>query len=151
MLTRSVRSRGISGSKAFRHRENRADHLQVLAPCDEIEGLLVAEVGVRAAYPEPCRFGSQVPAEQVNDSLDLDDLPDRARSGVGAGNSSGEVKEFGELIDDGEAALVIGGESKLQAALDKADLKAEKHAAKELGVSSKGIDKAAQEAAKDVS
>ena len=67
------------------------------------------------------------------------------------GNSSGEVKEFGELIDDGEAALVIGGESKLQAELDKADLKAEKHAAKELGVSSKDIDKAAQEAAKDVS
>ena len=67
------------------------------------------------------------------------------------GNSSGEAKEFGELIDDGEAALVIGGESKLQAELDEANLKAEKHAAKELGVSSKDIDKAAQEAAKDVS
>jgi uncharacterized membrane protein len=75
--------------------------------------------------------------------------------GVGAhlwkGMSRSEVKEFGELIDDGEAALVIVGESKLQAELDKAALKAEKHAAKELDVSSKDIDKAVQEAAKDVS
>ena len=68
------------------------------------------------------------------------------------GMSRSDVKEFGELIDTGEAALVIVGESTIEAALDKADLKAEKHIAKELNdVSSKDIDQAVQEAAKEVS
>ncbi len=68
------------------------------------------------------------------------------------GMSRGDVKEFGELIDAGQAALVIVGESTIEAALDKADLKAEKHIAKELDdVSSKDIDQAVQEAAKEVS
>ena len=40
------------------------------------------------------------------------------------GMSRADVKEFGELIDTGEAALVIVGESTLESALDKADLKA---------------------------
>ena len=66
--------------------------------------------------------------------------------------SRADVKEFGELIDTGQAALVIVGESTLESALDKAGLKAEKHMAKELDdVSSKDIDKAVQEAAKEVS
>ena len=68
------------------------------------------------------------------------------------GMSRSDVKEFGELIDSGEAALVIVGESTIEAALDKADLKAEKHMAKELdNVSSKDIDQAVQQAAKEVS
>ena len=68
------------------------------------------------------------------------------------GMSRSDVKEFGELIDTGEAALVIVGESTIEAALDKADLKAEKHIAKELdNVSSKDIDQAVQEAAKEAS
>jgi uncharacterized membrane protein len=67
------------------------------------------------------------------------------------GMSRADVKEFGELIDSGEAALVIVGESTIEAALDKAELKAEKHVAKELDVSSKDIDQAVQEAAKEVS
>ncbi len=68
------------------------------------------------------------------------------------GMSRSDVKEFGELIDAGEAALVIVGESTIEAALDKADLKAEKHIAKELdNVSSKDIDQAVQQAAKEVS
>ena len=76
--------------------------------------------------------------------------------GVGAhlwkGMSRADVKEFGELIDTGEAALVIVGESTIEAALDKADLKAEKHVAKELDdVSSKDIDQAVQEAAEEAS
>ena len=79
-----------------------------------------------------------------------------AVGGVGAhlwkGMSRSDVKEFGELIDAGEAALVIVGESTIEAALDKAGLKAEKHMAKELDdVSSKDIDQAVQEAAKEVS
>ena len=68
------------------------------------------------------------------------------------GLSRADVKEFGEIIDAGQAALVIVGESTLQDALDKAELRAEKRVAKELGdVSTKDIDTAVQEAAKDVS
>jgi len=66
------------------------------------------------------------------------------------GMSRADVKEFGELIDDGEAALVIVGESKIQEAVAKAGLKAEKQVAKQLDVSSKDIDKAVQEAAKEM-
>ena len=78
-----------------------------------------------------------------------------AVGGVGGhlwrGMSRSDVKEFGELIDQGQAALVIVGESKLQEAIDKAALKAEKHAAKELNVSPKDVDKAVREAASEVS
>jgi uncharacterized membrane protein len=78
-----------------------------------------------------------------------------AVGGVGGhlwrGMSRADVKEFGELIDAGQAALVIVGESKIEQALDKAGLKAEKHVAKELDVSPKDIDGAVQEAAGEVS
>ena len=67
------------------------------------------------------------------------------------GMSRADVKEFGDLIDAGQAALVIVGESKLEQAVDKAGLKAEKHVAKELDVSPKDIDRAVQEAATQVS
>jgi hypothetical protein len=43
--------------------------------------------------------------------------------------ASPDVKDFGEIIDDGPAALVIVGESKPQQAVEKAGLKAEKRAA----------------------
>jgi len=78
-----------------------------------------------------------------------------AVGGVGGhlwrGMSRADVKEFGEIIDDGQAALIIVGENKLAEAVDKAGLKAEKHAAKELDVSAADVDKAVQEAAKEVS
>jgi uncharacterized membrane protein len=67
------------------------------------------------------------------------------------GMSRGDVKEFGDLIDQGEAALVIVGETTLQAALDKAVLKAEKQVAKELDISVKDVDAAVREAAGEVS
>jgi uncharacterized membrane protein len=67
------------------------------------------------------------------------------------GMSRADVKELGELIDDGQAALVIVGESKVAEAIDKAGLKAEKHVAKELDVKSKDIDKAVREATTEVS
>jgi uncharacterized membrane protein len=70
---------------------------------------------------------------------------------VWKGMSRSDVKELGEFIDDGEAALVIVGESTLQQAIEKAALKAEKHVAKELDVSSKDIDKEIKEAAGEVS
>jgi uncharacterized membrane protein len=67
------------------------------------------------------------------------------------GMSRADVKELGELIDDGQAALVIVGESKVAEAVNKAERKAEKHVAKELDVKSKDIDKAVREAATEVS
>ena len=77
-----------------------------------------------------------------------------AVGGVGGhlwrGMSRADVKEFGDIIDDGQAALVIVGESKVEQAIDKAGLKAEKHVAKELDVSAKDVDKAVQEAANDL-
>ena len=66
------------------------------------------------------------------------------------GMSRADVKEFGEIIDAGQAALVIVGESTLQDAIDKAELKAEKRVAKQLDVTAKDVDRAVQEAAKDV-
>ena len=78
-----------------------------------------------------------------------------AAGGVGGhlwrGMSRADVKEFGDVIDDGQAALVIVGESKVEQALEKAGLKAEKHVAKELDVSPKDIDTAVQEAAGQIS
>ena len=74
--------------------------------------------------------------------------------GVGAhlwrGLSRSDVKELGELIDDGQAALLVVGESTVQQAVEKANLKAEKHIAKELNVSTKEINNAVREAAADV-
>jgi uncharacterized membrane protein len=78
-----------------------------------------------------------------------------AVGGVGGhlwrGMSRADVKEFGDIIDQGQAALVIVGESKLQQAVDKAELKAAKHIAKELDVSSKDVDKAVRQAATEFS
>lgn len=75
-----------------------------------------------------------------------------AVGGVGGhlwrGMSRADVKEFGDIIDQGRAALIIVGESKLEQAVEKAELKAEKHVAKELNVSAKDVDEAVQEAAK---
>ncbi|MEV3909011.1 DUF1269 domain-containing protein [Streptomyces canus] len=67
------------------------------------------------------------------------------------GMSRGDVKEFGEIIDEGRAALVIVGESTLAQAVEKAGLKAERRVAKELDVDPKDIDKSVQEAATEVS
>ena len=77
-----------------------------------------------------------------------------AVGGVGGhlwrGMSRADVKELGDVIDDGQAALVIVGESKVEQAVDKAGLKAEKHVAKDLDVKPKDIDKAVREAATEV-
>ena len=67
------------------------------------------------------------------------------------GMSRADVKELGEIIDAGQAALLIVGESKVAEAVEKAGLKAEKQVAKELDVKSKDIDKAVREAASEVS
>jgi uncharacterized membrane protein len=66
------------------------------------------------------------------------------------GMSRRDVKEFGEVIDDGEAALVIVAESTLAEAIARAELKGDKHIAKELDVEAKDIHNAVQEAATEV-
>jgi uncharacterized membrane protein len=63
------------------------------------------------------------------------------------GMSRGDVKEFGEIIDAGQAALVVVGEDKLEHAIDKVALKAERHVARELDVKPEDIDQAVQDAA----
>lgn len=67
------------------------------------------------------------------------------------GMSRADVQEFGEIIDEGQAALVIVGESTVAEAVEKAELKAEKHVAKELDVRSTAIHKTVQESAGEAS
>ena len=78
-----------------------------------------------------------------------------AVGGVGGhlwkGMSRADAKEFGELIDTGEACLLVVGESTVQEAIDKANLKAERQVEKQLDVSAKDVDKAVQETAKELS
>jgi uncharacterized membrane protein len=78
-----------------------------------------------------------------------------AAGGIGGhlwrGMSRADMKDFGELIDNGTAALVVVGESTIEQAVDKAALKAEKHVAKELDVKPSDIDAAVREAAGEMS
>ncbi|MET4637235.1 DUF1269 domain-containing protein [Mycetocola sp. 2940] len=67
------------------------------------------------------------------------------------GLSRSDVKELGDLIDSGEAALLVVGESTLEDALRKAGLKAEKEIAKHLDVSTRDMDEAVRQAADEVS
>jgi uncharacterized membrane protein len=77
---------------------------------------------------------------------------------VWRGMSRSDVKELGELIDAGEAALVVvagithdDALITVDQAFAKADWKAEKHLAKKLEVSADDIDQAVQSAAREVS
>lgn len=73
--------------------------------------------------------------------------------GVGAhfwkGLSRSDVKELGELIDSGEACLLVIGETTIQKALEKAELRAKKEIAKELDVSVKDVDAALADAVRE--
>jgi uncharacterized membrane protein len=66
------------------------------------------------------------------------------------GMSRSEAKELGDFIDPGQAGLIVVGESKVQQAINKAVVKAEKQTAKDLGVDPKDVDKALQEAVRDI-
>lgn len=66
------------------------------------------------------------------------------------GMSRSDVKAFGDVIDSGQAALVVVGESTIEDALDKAKLKSEKKIAKQLDVSVRDVDKAVREAASEL-
>lgn len=68
------------------------------------------------------------------------------------GVSRSEVKELGDLIDAGQAALLVVGASTVEEAIEKAELKAEKHIAKQLkDVKKSEIDDAVSAAASEVS
>jgi uncharacterized membrane protein len=66
------------------------------------------------------------------------------------GMSRSDVKELGEVIDDGEAALVVIGELTIESFVTKAVKKAKKQLAKELDMSTKELDKELQAAAKEL-
>ena len=66
------------------------------------------------------------------------------------GMSRSEAKELGDFIAPGQAGLVIVGESKVEDAIKKAVTRAEKQTAKELDVPTKDVDKALQEAIKEM-
>jgi uncharacterized membrane protein len=67
------------------------------------------------------------------------------------GMSRADVKEFGDVIDAGEAALVIVGETTIESYVEKAQLKAQKQVAKALELDKGKIDEAVQAAAKEMS
>ncbi|MDQ2873285.1 MAG: DUF1269 domain-containing protein [Actinomycetota bacterium] len=62
------------------------------------------------------------------------------------GMSRSRAKELGDFIDPGEAGLVVVGETKVKAAVQKAVHKAAKQAAEELDVDPKDIDQTLQHA-----
>jgi uncharacterized membrane protein len=78
-----------------------------------------------------------------------------AAGGIGGhlwrGMSRADVKEFGDIIDDGQAALIVVGESQLRQAVDKAARKADKRLAKDLNVKPEDIHAAVRDAAREVS
>ena len=67
------------------------------------------------------------------------------------GMSRKDVKELGELLDSGEACLIVIGKDKLEEALEKADLKAKKKLEKQLAMDGKDLDKQIAEAQKAAS
>ena len=57
------------------------------------------------------------------------------------GMSRKDVKELGEMLDAGEACLIVIGKDKLEETLRKADLKAQKTVEKQLAVDGKDLEK----------
>jgi uncharacterized membrane protein len=68
-----------------------------------------------------------------------------------AGMSRKDVKELGELLDAGQAALIVIGRDKLDEQLRKAGIKSQKQVEKELNVDAKELDKQLDEAEKQLS
>jgi uncharacterized membrane protein len=62
------------------------------------------------------------------------------------GMSRSRAKELGDFIDPGQAGLVVVGETKVKAAVQKAVRKAEKQADEQLAVDPKDIDQALEHA-----
>jgi hypothetical protein len=66
------------------------------------------------------------------------------------GMSRKDVHELGEALDAGEALLIVVGQDKLQTALDKAGLKAEKQVERQIDMDGKELDKQLGEAEKEL-
>ncbi|HET6503476.1 MAG TPA: DUF1269 domain-containing protein [Amycolatopsis sp.] len=66
------------------------------------------------------------------------------------GMSRSDAEALGDLIDPGEAGLVVVGESKVQPAIRNAVTGAEKKAAKDLDVDPKDVDKTLETAVKEM-
>jgi len=69
---------------------------------------------------------------------------------VWRGISRSDVKELGELIDAGEAALLVIGATTLEEALEKAGLSPDKHIGKNVDVNAADVDAAVADAAGEV-
>lgn len=65
------------------------------------------------------------------------------------GMSRKDLKELGEELDQGEAALIFIGDSEVEKELGKIFKKAEKQVARELGIKKKDLDALLEEAAKE--
>jgi uncharacterized membrane protein len=70
---------------------------------------------------------------------------------VRRGMSRGDAKELGELLEEGQAALIVVGESRLEEQLDKALTRAEKSIEKELDADAKEFERELKEAEKEES
>lgn len=66
------------------------------------------------------------------------------------GLSRNDLKELGEMLDSGEAALIVVGKDRLEEALEKAGLVAQRHIEKELKVDAKELDKELAKASKEM-
>ena len=65
------------------------------------------------------------------------------------GMSRGDAKELGDLLESGQAALIVIGESRLGEQLDKALTRAEKTMEKEMDADSKELERELKEAEKE--
>jgi uncharacterized membrane protein len=66
------------------------------------------------------------------------------------GMSRSEAKELGDLLDPGEAGLVVVGEAKVAEALKRSVRRAEKQTARELDVSPQDVDKVLQQSVSEM-
>jgi hypothetical protein len=64
--------------------------------------------------------------------------------------SRSEVKQLGDLIEPGQAGLVVVGEGKVEETIQNAVTGAERETAEELGVNPKDIDRALKEVTKEM-
>jgi hypothetical protein len=64
--------------------------------------------------------------------------------------SRSDVKELGDVLDAGEAALVVIGESKVEEQIQKAKLRAAKQVKKQIDADAEELKKAVDEAAAEV-
>jgi uncharacterized membrane protein len=65
------------------------------------------------------------------------------------GMSRGDAKELGDLLESGQAALIVIGESRVEEQLDKALTRAEKSMEKEIDADSKEFKRELEEAEKE--